>query len=277
MKYIGKAEGAAESILAAFKSGTVPAALAQQFIHRKDGAPCRAWSFSNQLLAALHGYSDARGFRQWEEVGRNVKKGEKAFYILAPLVRKVEDLEKGERSIVYGFKGVPVFGLAQTEGAEIEKDEAAERWLDSLPLVDVARAWGLSVESYNGREGAALGKFSPSRKAIALGVENLSTWAHELIHAADSKLGNLQEQGQHWRSEAVAELGGAVLLECLGLDSASDRGGCWQYIKSYCEAAGVEPMQACTQVLRRTCEAVNLLLESAEALQAAPMSEAAGG
>ena len=43
--------------------------------------------------------------------------------------------------------------------------------------------------------------------SIALGVENLSTWAHEFIHAADDRLGHLTENGQHWRAEAVAELG----------------------------------------------------------------------
>jgi hypothetical protein len=42
-------------------------------------------------------------------------------------------------------------------------------------------------------------------------------------------LGNLKEKGQHWRSETVAELGGAILLECLGYSSESDRGGCFDY------------------------------------------------
>jgi len=33
--------------------------------------------------------ADARVFKQWQKAGRRVKKGAKAFYILAPVKRKV--------------------------------------------------------------------------------------------------------------------------------------------------------------------------------------------
>ena len=100
----------------------------------------------------------------------------------------------------------------------------------------------------------------------ALGVENLSTWAHELVHAADDRLGQLKERGQHWRSETVAELGGAVLLEVLGYETDSDRGGCWEYVTAYATDAGIEPVTACQRVLKRMCEAVALILDTAETL-----------
>lgn len=109
-----------------------------------------------------------------------------------------------------------------------------------------------------------------TRLAVAccrfLGVENLSTWAHELIHAADDRLGHLEEKGQHWASETVAELGGAILLECLGHSVESDRGGCFQYIKSYAERNGKDVLGACMKVFKCTCEAVSFVLETAERL-----------
>ena len=71
-KFYGKAEAAARTILEAFQSGNLPKSLAPIFIHRKDDVPCRQWSWSNQLLTALAGHSDARGFRQWEAAGRHV-------------------------------------------------------------------------------------------------------------------------------------------------------------------------------------------------------------
>lgn len=72
MKFYKKAEEAANAILTAFQNPqSLPAIIAPIFIHRKDESPCRSWSFANQLLVAIHGYADARGFRQWEEVGRN--------------------------------------------------------------------------------------------------------------------------------------------------------------------------------------------------------------
>lgn len=272
MKYIGKAESVAAGILKAFKTGNLPQALAPMFIQRKDKVPCRAWSWANQLVVAIHGHSDARGFRQWEEVGRHVRKGEKALYILAPLIRKVEDTDASgrtvERPIVYGFKSVPVFGLRQTDGDAISTgDGETDSYLASLPLLDVAKAWGLNVEAFTGQDGGALGYFQPGAKTIAVGVRNLSTWAHELIHAADFRLGTLTRFGQHWRAETVAELGGAVLLEALGFAQDSDRGGCFSYIDAYAKAAEIDAVTACMRVLKRTCDSVALVLDTAEALR----------
>jgi hypothetical protein len=121
------------------------------------------------------------------------------------------------------------------------------------------------VDVYDGRDRGAKGCYLRGRE-IALGVKNLSTWAHELIHAADDRLGHLIERGQHWRSETVAELGGAILLEALGFEQDADRGGCYEYVAGYATNAGIEPLQACMDVLRRTCEAVNLLLADAETI-----------
>jgi hypothetical protein len=124
----------------------------------------------------------------------------------------------------------------------------------------------LSVDAYNGRESSALGWYRP-KSAIALGVRNLATWAHELVHAGDDRLGKLTERGQHWRSETVAELGGAVLLECVGHPVEADRGGAWDYIQRYARDAGLEPIGACQKVLGRVCDAVALVLETADTLR----------
>ena len=266
-RFVGKAEEAAKQILAAFETGDLPKALAPIFIRRKDDVPCRSWSWSNQLLTALRGHSDARGYRQWQQVGRHVKKGEKSFAILAPLTKKIEATgDKPERIAVFGFKSAAVFGLAQTEGDPLPPpDPDVARWIDSLPLIDVARQWGLSVEAYSGRNGSAQGWYRHGQ-SIALGVENLSTWTHELLHAADDRLGQLTERGQHWRSETVAELGGAILLEILGHKTDADRGGCWEYVSRYAKDGGLEPITACQRVLKRTCDSVALILDTAEAL-----------
>ncbi|HUT12481.1 MAG TPA: ArdC family protein [Thermoguttaceae bacterium] len=274
MQFYRKAESAANTILRAFQTGNLPQALAPIFIRRRDNVPCRAWSWSNQLLTALAGHSDARGYRQWQEVGRHVKKGERSFAILVPIVRKRtekngETGDEEERTWIAGFTSAAVFGLNQTEGEPLPPpDPEVTRWLENLPLLDVAREWGLSVDAYNGRPGAALGKYRRGN-GIALGVENLSTWAHEMCHAADDRLGNLQERGQHWRSETVAELGGAILLEVLGYDHDADRGGCFQYVQAYATDAGIEPVTACQRVLKRTCDAVVLILDTAEGLREA--------
>lgn len=266
MNLYGKAGEAAQDILRAFENpNSLQAPLAQVFIHRKDESPCRAWSWRNQLIVAIRGHADARGFRQWQQVGRHVKKGEKAFNILSPCVKKVRDEKTGEeKKIVYGYRGTPVFGLAQTEGDELPlADPGVRLWLRSLPLRHVAECWGLTVEAYDGQGADALGKYRHG-VSIALGVKNLSTWAHELVHAADHRNGKLTELGQHWRSETVAELGGAVLLCALGFTHDADLGGCWKYIQRYAKKQGIDTLRACNLVLDRTCEAVALILDTAE-------------
>jgi hypothetical protein len=282
MKYYGRAESVAQKIIETFKNGNIPKALAPVFICRKDNVPCRSWSWGNQLLCAINGTNDARGFKQWGAVDRSVKKGSKAFDIFVPLIRRkkiVDENTGSEKEVpkIYGFKTAPVFPIELTDGNPLpEADPEVRRWIDNLPLLEVAKSWGLQVDACNGRENGSLGKYCHG-KEIVLAVTNLSTWAHELMHAADDRLGNLKERGQHWRSETVAELGGAILLESLGLEQDSDRGGCWQYLKSYADAAEIQPMQACMDVLSRTCEAVNLLLAEAEKFEANfPMSKQSG-
>jgi antirestriction protein ArdC len=234
----------------------------------------------------LTGHDDARTYRDWQAVGRQVRKGEKGFYILEPCKRKIRDTDpdtgqERERMAVYGFKAGARFGLDQTDITDADEwakhsghDTEADRFLDALPFVNVARHWGLSVKSYNGRKGGALGQYR-HRQSVAIGVENLSTWAHELIHAADDRLGELKERGQHWRSETVAELGGAVLLCCVGNDHDADLGGCWQYIQHYAKANGKDATSAAMSILNRMCKAVALILETGDTLASAAESEAA--
>lgn len=257
----------AGKIMLAFENGQIPKALAPRFIMRKDKVPCRGWSWRNQLLVALAGYGDARTFDGWKAAKRHVRKGERSFQILEP-VKAPRENDKGEKYFVtVGFRTSPRFGLEQTDGQPLQVDEQVAGFLRSLPLRDVAESWGLKVAAYDGRSEAALGKYRHGQ-AIAVGVYNLSTWAHELIHAADDKLGNLKEKGQHWRSETVAELGGAILLECMGEVAESDRGGCWEYVKNYAADADMDVAKACMDVLERACKAVELILDTAEALKA---------
>ena len=256
-------------IVRAFEDpNSLPKPLAQIFIRRKDTAHFSKWSWGNQLLVILRGFTDARGFQQWNDVGRSVRKGEKAFYILGPLKKKITDKETGEeKSIVVGFKGLPVFGFEQTDGEPLPiGDPDIERWIESLPLLDVAKKWGLSVDVFNGETAGYLGVYR-RRAGIALGVQNWSTWAYELVHAADDRNGSFKELGQHFRSETVAELGGAVLLELLGFSHEADLGGCWEYVKGYAEMEKITVVDACMKTLDRTCKNVALILDTAEQMK----------
>lgn len=144
-------------------------------------------------------------------------------------------------------------------------DVAVDRWLQLLPLRIVADLWGLSVQAYNGVSSSPLGccRCSLERPSIAIGVWNLSTWAHELVHAADYRNGTMMEPSLHWRQETVAELGGALLLKTLGCDHDADLGGCYKFVRMFVRPKKIGVVKACNLVLKRTCEAVSLILDTA--------------
>jgi hypothetical protein len=295
MKLYGQAESVADIIIGQFKAGTLPKAIAPIFL-KCGGRNASNYSWSNQLIVALRGMSDAMTYGRtknkvgkkwvdlppsewtgWKKVGRQVRQGEKSFIILAPCKGKRsvkgDDGTDEDRFIIYGFRGMAVFGLEQTDITEPDLWEKArpdnakaQEFLDGLPLREVAEEWGLSLQAYSGQTGAAQGWYSGGRNAIALGVENVSTFAHELVHAADDRLGAMNSQGgkgsrEYADGEIVAELGGAVLLYALGYERDADLGGAYKYITAW--AKGREPIQACMQLLNRTCNAVALTLETA--------------
>jgi hypothetical protein len=77
------------------------------------------YSFGNLMLIMRQKPDASRvaGFQAWRKLGRSVRKGERALWILAPMTYKVTDRESGEdRYVVRGFKAVPVFDVSQTDG-----------------------------------------------------------------------------------------------------------------------------------------------------------------
>lgn len=83
------------------------------------------YSLNNQLLIWMQkpdatrvmGYGNKEGTTGWKSVGRQVKRGEQAIKIFAPMVRREVDLETGEViEHLRGFRLVNVFDESQTEG-----------------------------------------------------------------------------------------------------------------------------------------------------------------
>jgi len=85
----------------------------------KVAAKFRRYSFNNQMLILLQcpEATHVAGFRAWQEMGRQVRKGEKSLGIFAPSTRKVRDETTGEESRrVVGYRVVSVFDVSQTDG-----------------------------------------------------------------------------------------------------------------------------------------------------------------
>jgi hypothetical protein len=206
------------SLVALFESGNLPKAIAAtRLIRQRNDRPCAEWSLTNQLCVYLAGSDDARGFRQWKDVGRQVKKGAKAVYILGPVKRKrrvTDELtgEEVERVIVVGFKAIPVFKVEDTEGEPVVY---ADYNPDELPpLADVAERLGVPVR-YAPTPSGERGHYALVDREIVLGTHDVDTFFHELAHAAHASFEKLQG-GQNPRQEIIAETTAAVLCQLYG-------------------------------------------------------------
>src|SRR4051794_5880078 len=80
----------------------------------------RDYSWANQFMIATQKPDATRvaGYKSWQKLGRQVRKGEHAIRIWAPRFAKVETEDGNERRLT-GFALVPVFDLGQTEGDEL--------------------------------------------------------------------------------------------------------------------------------------------------------------
>ena len=130
----------ANDILSAFESGELPKALANLFIHRKVDVPSRAWTWTNRLVAIRHGHVYTAGFRQWQEVGRYVKKGEHAFHILAPRIA-IDSQRSPAGSHLFGQRRIAalenlpnLIEIQSTRGNLSTSDRFEQHFRPSAPL-----------------------------------------------------------------------------------------------------------------------------------------------
>jgi len=255
-------------LIAMFESGQAPLVIARSVIQKKEGArPSDSWSIGNRILMFLAGTEDARGYRQWEEVGRHVKKGAKAFYILAHCTKekteKIINPETGKEQeekkiVIVGFRGIPVFRYEDTEGKPLPVIDYKPEILP--PLYDVAIKMGIKVEwqPYSGRE---YGYFTVGGQKIVLKSKDASVFFHELGHAAHSQF-KTQRGGQQADQEIVAEMTAAVLSELYGYQNSL--GNSWQYIKHYSEGDPNKAIRNILHVLSDVEKCVEMILEIKE-------------
>ncbi|HEY3489589.1 MAG TPA: ArdC family protein [Candidatus Deferrimicrobiaceae bacterium] len=244
-----------DGIVEKFKSGDIPKAVAFS-VFPVPNIPSSTWSFRNRILMILAGTGDARGFRQWQEVGRSVKKGAKAFYIHIPLIRVRECDDDGTETILKGFRIMPVFRYEDTTGKPVEHPEMD---LSSLPLLEKAEEWGISVRAIPGNY-KCYGYYSSKAKVIGLATKEEQVFFHELAHVAHEKLKEGLKEGQDPLQEIVAELASQALCHLVGKRIGSTLGSSYQYIENYAAKLKISALRACLDVLDETEQVLNLIL-----------------
>ena len=178
------------------------------------------YSFCNQMILMFHNCSQVAGYKRWQELGRSVKKGSKAVWILAPAYykKKVENEEGEEEEIrkLY-FRSVPVFDISDTEGEEIERGMTTRSKVNFPEAKEAAEKLGFTVSLKPLK--IAMGGFIKER-AITLNsnlndTEHVGTLIHELSHGlldhTNSKNGELPAKVKEQQAETATYLACRIL------------------------------------------------------------------
>ena len=226
---------AVDQLIDMFKTGKLPEKVAFSIIHRHPGdvIPSDSWSIGNRILQMLQGTADARGYKQWQDAGRQVKKGAKAIHILAPLAYKVKDKDKltgedVEKVVVKGYRPIPVFRYEDTDGNPLPYDH------DYRPhkyptFFDVADKLGINV-SYRPITSNYLGQYSIITNSIKLCSQDAIVYYHELAHAIHATFVDLRVFDRN-KAEVVAEFSALVLANIAGVNGFEVQG--FDYIEHY--------------------------------------------
>ncbi|NLH51007.1 MAG: ArdC family protein [Myxococcales bacterium] len=196
-------------------------------------SPCIKWSPANRFLVALHGTSDARGYRQWQAMDRQVKKGAKSFGIMVPRYKTIEE-DGEEDSVLIGFLAAPVFRIEDTEGDPLPETEPKQ-----IPkLQALADTLGIPVTYTGAVSDRVLGLYrhdeNPNSGTITLYTHDLATFYHEISHALHHRTGKLRNNknpNNQRNNEIVAEISAAVLVHLFEGEQVGRQA--IQYVQSY--------------------------------------------
>ena len=245
-----------EKIIQLFSSAQLPDLCAKALINAPE-KPSSRWSFGNQILMLLAGTTDARGFRQWNEVGRYVRKGAKAFRILGPVFVKkslesTDPNDDEEIEVLVGFRAIPVFRFEETEGAELPIYKPR----DPPPLLEVAERFGMKV-NYLRLSAGVLGMTDYERQVITLATEDWTTFFHELAHAIHRSYEPKTNHGQEPEAETIAQLVAATLARLYG---RPDDTFSWTYVAGQAQSSSPREVGAmCIRVLDRVEKVLDLI------------------
>ena len=244
-----------DRIIEQLESGVIP--WEKPWTGVKSGAFNRvskkSYSLLNQMLLMHDG--EYATFKQWQDLGGKVRKGEKSeiivFWKVLPIEEEQEDGEKVTKQIPL-LRYINVFHISQVDGVEplpqdelhdIEPIEKAE-----TVLKDYWTRENITVEHVKGNRAY----YSPTRDMICLPLfeqftdanEYYSTAFHESVHSTmqESRCNRKEERKnklvafgseEYSKEELVAELGSANLMNIIGIETKKSFRNSSAYIQNW--------------------------------------------
>jgi antirestriction protein ArdC len=200
----------------------------------KTLAQFHQYSFGNVMLIRMQRPDATRvaGYRKWQELGRQVRKGEAGIKILVPHLQRIKpDTETGEEipdiRRLRGFGVGTVFDVAQTDGEPLpepprpgELSSSSEHGAAlTAGVMQFLQEQGVPVVREDTRP--AHGYYDPINRTIGLderleGNQAAKTLVHEAAHFVASHTLGMDTRD----AETVAESAAFVVLNHAGIDSS---------------------------------------------------------
>lgn len=214
----------------------------------------KPYSLLNQMLLKFDG--EYATFKQWQDLGGHVRKGEKSeivcFWKIQPIEEEQEDGTKVVRQIPL-LRYYNVFHISQVEGVEPLPQEAIDNNIEPIEkaenvLYDYWTRENITVKHMAGNRAY----YSPTHDMICLPLfeqftdsnEYYSTAFHESVHstmkenrcnrAEDRKGKNVAFGSQDYsKEELVAEIGSTTILNIIGVETKGSFTNSAAYIQNW--------------------------------------------
>ena len=234
------------------------------------------YSWGNIILAAsqLSEIEPINTYKAWLDLGRQVKKGNKAIKLLMPVKVKGKNSNKDdeeEKTTFTRFVEKPYwFGLSQTEGEEFKPEE-----LPNFNVKQALEAFGIRQEKFRNINGNCQGYAIPNDQVIAinpLAYAPYKTTIHEIAHCLLHKESGTIIDGVELDSSVMEfEAETTAYLVCCSLGKFDHLQYSRGYIAGWIKKENIEEKN-----FKRAFDAANKILKAGlvEKLETAPEEKA---
>lgn len=222
------------------------------------------YSLNNCILISIQcpEASLVAGYKKWQnDFERQVKKGEKAIRILAPVnrkvTRKVKDPvtgeEKEEEVRFTSYRPVPVFDVSQTEGKELPEISHLLQGDEGAELIGRVLAVSPVPVRFEAVHGSANGFYSHDGYIVVddrlSASQRLKTLVHEIAHATIHCKGGEQEKADRNTMEVQAESVAFTVCSHFGIDTSDYSFG---YVAGWSKGRDLDELKNSLEVVRKT-------------------------
>ena len=237
------------------------------------------YSFQNTLLIAMQ-RPDATlvaGYRKWQSMGRQVRRGEKGITIVAPAPVKRKREQAGSRqdqspfpdgegkveeaeAVILRFKAATVFDISQTEGRPVETlepEELTEAVKDHALFLKAIRELSPVPIRMDEIEWQAKGFYDPAAKEIVVrkGMsesQTIKTAVHEICHAILHDRETMEKDGRQ-KDRMTREIEAESVAYCVCSAFWIDTSGySFPYIAGWSSGRDMKELKASMDTIRET-------------------------